>query len=220
MNKKSISSCPAARPYPRRCAECGKVTVVAATIPYNAEVKHDGKLHKFHISKLNVNKCQSCGEEFFSTSTDEQISASLRSVIGLLQPEEIRHQLSVLGISQRAFAEQLRIAQETVSRWLTGLAIQNRALDTLMRVYFAFSEVQDALAKAGPLKKLGLEDPQLTNCEAKDRPHETGIQVAPRFIAESEGSVSASRCFSRQFPANVLARSQSFRLIAAEFHLN
>jgi len=157
MNKKTGSSRPAAKPYPRRCADCGKLAVTAATIPYNAEFKHDGKLHKFHIPKLNVDLCQSCGEEFFTNTTDDQISANLRSVIGLLQPEDIRQQLSVLGISQREFAKQLRIAPETVSRWMTGSAIQNRALDTLMRVYFAFSEVREALPMQRRSKRWGLK---------------------------------------------------------------
>ena len=35
----------------------------------------------------------------------------------------------------------------------------------------------------------------------------------------AEDGVSASRCFPRQFAANVLARKQSFRLIT-EFNLN
>jgi DNA-binding transcriptional regulator YiaG len=148
MNKKNSSVRSPAKPYPRRCAECGSVAVSATTIPYKAEVKHDGKLHKFHIAKLKIDKCAACGEEFFTNSTDEQLTASLRSAIGLLPPEEIRRQLGVLGISQRTFAGHLRIAPETVSRWMTGLAIQNRALDTFMRIYFAFPAVRRSLAKA------------------------------------------------------------------------
>ncbi len=149
MNKKTSSSRSAAKPYPRHCVECGKVAVAATTIPYKAELKHDGKLHKFHIPKLRIDKCASCGEEFFTNATDEQLTASLRSAIGLLPPEEIRRQLGVLGISQRSFASHLRIAPETVSRWMTGLAIQNRALDTFMRIYFAFPAVRRSLAKVG-----------------------------------------------------------------------
>ncbi len=153
MNRRNTPSRSAVKAYPRRCAECGKIAVAAATIPYNAEVKHDGKLHKFYIAKLKIDKCRSCGEEFFTNATDEQMTASLRLVIGLLPPEEIRRQLGVLGISQRTFASHLRIAPETVSRWMTGLAIQNRALDTFMRVYFAIPAVRQTLAKAGSLSK-------------------------------------------------------------------
>ena len=77
MNKKSPARS-AAKPYPRRCAECGRVAVAAATMAYNAEVKHDGKLHRFSIAKLTIDKCRDCGETFFTNTTDEQISAGLR----------------------------------------------------------------------------------------------------------------------------------------------
>lgn len=158
MNKKNSSSRPTAKakPYPRWCSDCGKIEVMATTIPYDAKVKHDGKLHKFHIPKLHVDRCQSCGEETFTNTTCDQISAHLRSAVGLLQPKDIRQQLRELGISQREFAKQLRIAPETVSRWMTGVAIQNRALDTLMRIYFAFSEVRKALPKLSRSKRLSL----------------------------------------------------------------
>lgn len=137
------------KPYPRRCAECGTVTVESVAIPYKAEVKHDGKLHQFAIPKLKIDKCRTCGEEFFTSDTDEQITSGLRSVIGLLSPEEIRQRLRELGITQRTFAGQLRIAPETVSRWMSGAAIQNRALDTLMRIYFDFPVVRRTLEKGG-----------------------------------------------------------------------
>src|SRR5262245_52322130 len=104
----------AARPYPRHCAQCGNDVVYSACISYDAAVKHDGKVHQFRIPSLVLDKCQSCGEEYFTNSTDEQISAALRQLLGLLQPAEIREQLAQLGITQRAFAEHLRVAPETV----------------------------------------------------------------------------------------------------------
>ncbi len=138
---------PGAKPYPRRCSECGAVAVQSVTIPYKAEVKHDGKLHQFRVARLKVDKCGQCGEEFFTNVTDEQITAGLRTKVGLLAPDDIRQQLDRLGISQRTLASHLRIAPETVSRWMTGLAIQNRALDTLMRIYFDFPSVRQSLSK-------------------------------------------------------------------------
>ena len=52
------------------------------------------------------------------------------------------------GSTQREFADHLRIAPETVSRWMTGLAIQNRALDSLTRIYFSFPVVRRVLLAA------------------------------------------------------------------------
>jgi DNA-binding transcriptional regulator YiaG len=136
---------PNANPSPRNCADCGEPSIQRVAIFYVAQVKHDGKLHEFCIPELLINQCDRCGEQFFTSRTNDQIAASLRAHIGLLQPEEIRHQLETLRLSQREFAEHLRVAPESVSRWLTGVNIQSRSLDALMRVYFRFPAVRAAL---------------------------------------------------------------------------
>lgn len=148
--KRSLEQAPP-RPYPRKCAECGEVAVEQKVIPYDAEVKHDGKLHKFHIDHLVIDQCSHCGEQYFTNDTDDQISSGLRLHVGLLQPDEIRQQLELLGLTQREFAEHLRVAQESVSRWLTGAAIQSRSLDTLMRLYFRLPSVREELKQPGTL---------------------------------------------------------------------
>jgi putative zinc finger/helix-turn-helix YgiT family protein len=142
--------------YPRRCGSCGASAVVRKHMRYAAEVKHDGKLHRFRVARLGYDKCRQCGEEFFTSRTDEQITSALREHLGLLQPEEIRQRLVELGFSQRAFAERLGVAAESVSRWLNGVAVQTRAMDNLMRVFLEFDEVREALATGGPAKTLGV----------------------------------------------------------------
>ena len=136
---------PMAKSYPRYCAECGKSAVQKTTISYAAKVKHDGKHYEFLIPQLVIDQCEDCGEQFFTNSTDEQISRELRAKVGLLQSDEIRQQLDALGLTQREFAEHLRVAPESVSRWLTGTSIQSRSLDTLMRLYFQLPNVRETL---------------------------------------------------------------------------
>ena len=74
------------KPYPRFCADCGLESVVMSQIAYNAQVKHDGKLHEFPISNLTIDRYQACGEEYFTGKTDSEISRGLRSHLGVLQP--------------------------------------------------------------------------------------------------------------------------------------
>jgi len=143
------------KPFPRRCPECGKVEVEPATIAYDAEVKHDGRLHTFHIPALQVNKCASCGEILFSAVTDDLISDALRQHLGLLSPQQIRDALRFLGLKQKEFGERIGVAPETISRWITGTHIQSRAMDNLMRLFFAFAEVRSALTRSEADKSLG-----------------------------------------------------------------
>jgi hypothetical protein len=83
------------KPFPRRCPECGKAELQPATIAYDAEVKHDGRLYAFHIPQLQVNKCGACGEVLFGNVADDQISQSLREHLALLSPEQIRDALRI-----------------------------------------------------------------------------------------------------------------------------
>ena len=147
-----------AKPYPRTCAECGEVTVQATEIAYDAQVKHDGRTHRFQIPRLVIDKCQRCGEELFTNRTNDQITTALREFLGLLQPDHIRQRLAELGLSQRLFAQRLGVAPESVSRWLNGLAIQTRALDNLMRLFLGLREVREVLATDGPPRNLGLSE--------------------------------------------------------------
>ena len=146
MNKPGTSADERVKPYPRRCAVCGEVAVSKVCIPYDAEVRHDGKLHTFFIAGLEIDQCGRCGEQYFTASTDEEINLALRGHLALLTPAEIRRGIDVCQVTQKAFAEHLGIAAETVSRWLTGTSIQTRSLDRLMRLYFTMADVRVVLS--------------------------------------------------------------------------
>jgi len=134
------------KPYPRRCAGCGKSLVRPARVAHHARIKHDGKLHEFRIAALPVDRCTGCKEVFFTNASSDAKLVSLRNHLGLLQIDEIRKRLAQNKMSQRDFAGHLRVAEETVSRWLNGMSIQSRSLDTLMRLYFSMPAVRKALA--------------------------------------------------------------------------
>lgn len=144
------------KPFPRRCPECGKAEVQPATIAYDAEVKHDGRLYAFHIPQLQVNQCGACGELLFGNVADDQISQALREHLTLLSPAQIRDALIALDLKQKDLAERIGVAAETVSRWMSGTQIQSRAMDNLMRLFFAFDTVRAALPSTHPDRNLGV----------------------------------------------------------------
>lgn len=135
----------AERPYPWRCRRCGKDQVFPATIAYDAEVRHDGRSYPFTVSALELPVCRACGERVFTEEVDDQVQAALRSHLHLLSPEEIRQALDRLRLTQKDAADRLGLAEATLSRWLNGAQIQSRAMDNLLRVFFAFPEVRTAL---------------------------------------------------------------------------
>jgi putative zinc finger/helix-turn-helix YgiT family protein len=147
------------RPFPWPCSDCGTLTVVPTVIDYAAQVKHDGIVYDLHLPGLEVPHCQTCGETYSTDAVDEQVSDALRSRLHLLTPSQIRAGIEKLGLKQQQLAEQLGVAAETISRWVNGALIQSRAMDNLLRVYFAFPQVQKALCGTSQDPQLGIIAP-------------------------------------------------------------
>jgi putative zinc finger/helix-turn-helix YgiT family protein len=143
------------RPFPWVCANCLKDEVYPVTMPYTTEVKHDGRMYKLTIPALTIPKCRACGELVFSLRVDDQIVAALRAEARLLTPEQIRQGREALGLQSKELAERLGVAKETLSRWETGMMIQSRAMDNLLRAYFAVPEVRAVLRGAEQDPALG-----------------------------------------------------------------
>jgi putative zinc finger/helix-turn-helix YgiT family protein len=133
------------KPFPWRCLKCLKREVYPETVPYTAEVNHDGRLYQVQVPALAIPRCRSCGELVFTNRVDEQITAALRAQLRLLTPAQIRESRKALGLLQQELAERLGVAEATISRWETGVLIQSRAMDNLLRAYFALPELRAAL---------------------------------------------------------------------------
>ena len=133
------------QPFPWRCRQCGKQEVVLATTEYAAEVRHDGRLYNFTIPNLEIPVCQACGARIFTDTVDAQVNDALRAHLKLLTPTQIRDGIKRIGLSQKEVAGRLGIAEATLSRWLTNTQIQSRALDNLLRLFFALPEARAVL---------------------------------------------------------------------------
>jgi putative zinc finger/helix-turn-helix YgiT family protein len=125
---------------------------------YTAKVKQDGVIYELHLPDLEIPRCQTCGETVITSAIDEKINDALRSHLRLLTPDHIRKGIEKLGLKQQALAERLGVAPETISRWVNGALIQSRAMDNLLRVYFALPEVREVLQGASQDPALGIED--------------------------------------------------------------
>jgi putative zinc finger/helix-turn-helix YgiT family protein len=142
---------------------------VPTVIDYTAKVKHDGIVRELHLPAIEIPRCQTCGETIITTAVDEQISDALRSRLRLLTPAQIRRGIETLGLKQQEFAERLGVAPETISRWVNGALIQSRAMDNLLRVFFALPDVRGVLRGATQDPDLGTEV-CLQVSAGKDRP--------------------------------------------------
>ncbi|MCE9531555.1 MAG: helix-turn-helix domain-containing protein [Planctomycetes bacterium] len=119
-----------------------------ATISYDTVMNHDGRSYQVHIPNLSAPKCSNCGEISFDVVADIEIDEFFRAEAKLLTPRKIREEREKLGLTQRELAQDLDIAEETLSRWETGIQIQQRAFDKLLRGYFDDENVRAYYSRA------------------------------------------------------------------------
>ena len=62
-----------------------------------------------------------------------------------MTPPQITAAIHALGMERDEVARRLGIREDTLSAWISGTVIQSRAMDNLLRAYFASSEVRAAL---------------------------------------------------------------------------
>jgi putative zinc finger/helix-turn-helix YgiT family protein len=127
-----------------KCFRCNKGRLVNKTVDIPGEVRG---------TPLSVQTeaavCTNCGFQVLS----EKQAATFNAIIadayrrrnGLLTSKQLRQIRRRLGMSQREFAEFLKVGVASVKRWETGL-VQDDALDQLVRlrtnIEFARSNVE------------------------------------------------------------------------------
>jgi putative zinc finger/helix-turn-helix YgiT family protein len=134
------------RPFPWRCIKCREKEVRPLEFPYVTNVKHDGRDYVISIPNLPIPTCGKCGEQVFSSEEDDRITAALRTKIGLQMPEEILQARIRLELSQQELAEQIGVSEQMIVKWESGLAIQSRAMDNLLRLFFQSADARRLLS--------------------------------------------------------------------------
>ena len=145
------------RPFPWLCSDCYTLTVVPTVMDYTAKVKHDGVVYELPLPSLEIPCCQTCGETIATAAVDEQVSDALRARLHLLTPAQIQRGIEKLSLQQQELAERLGVAPETISRWADGALIQSKAMDNLLRLFFAHPEVRESLRGTDQDPQLGSE---------------------------------------------------------------
>ena len=125
---------------------------------YEVVLEHDGRSYPVVVEDLPVDVCPACGNRVLGDAADDLLSRALRAAAGLLQPEEVRAGRERLGLTPAELADHLRVAPATLSRWESGGQIQQRGVDTLLRLYFKLPEVRAELA-APPASSAGRSAP-------------------------------------------------------------
>jgi hypothetical protein len=74
------------RPFPWRCRHCGKSQVVMATVKYDAEVRHDGRLQVSTVPDLGLPVCEACGNKVFTEKVGDRSKSAPVSIFWRAPP--------------------------------------------------------------------------------------------------------------------------------------
>ena len=137
------------------CYQCGGAFARRVAPPHHRKLRYEGAAHEVLVTDMPEWHCAACELSVTDEEGDEPLQAALRKHVGLLAPQQIKAGIKDLGITQEKFAEKIRCAPESISRWLNGAVLQSRVYDCLMRIYFQFPEVRGALDQFSPDASFG-----------------------------------------------------------------
>lgn len=143
------------RIFSPKCSQCRQRSMVLESIPYTTQIEHDGRKYQVSILDFLVPRCSNCSEVSIDREAEQGIDREFRREAKLLAPEQIRNNREALGLTQRQLAASLKIAEATLSRWETGGQVQQRSLDTLLRLFFGLRAVRDVVTDEATLAGLG-----------------------------------------------------------------
>ena len=150
-----------------RCYQCGEVFTKRLAQPHHRKLRYEGTSHDVLVSDMPEWHCEACDLSVTDEEGDEPLQAALRNHVGLLTPQQIKAGIKALGMTQEKFAEKIRCAPESISRWLNGAVLQSRVYDCLMRIYFQFPQVRGALDQFSPASSFG--DTVVHACEGSTK---------------------------------------------------
>lgn len=135
-----------ATPSAQECMNCRQRAVSPTRLDsYTTELEHDGRKNANTLADFPVLKTRHCGEIYLNDADDERLSEALRAAAGLLSPAEIRTAREGFGLTRKQLAGLLRISEFTLSRWETGVQIQQRSMDAFLRIFFGSGEARRLL---------------------------------------------------------------------------
>lgn len=125
------------KPLSCNCPECGEKSIQPECEPrYETVMRHDGRDYRVAVKNLDLWKCRNCGLVQLPESADAILLDELRNKAGLMPPELIRRTRENLQMTQKQLADLLKVAESTLSRWESGMQIQQRAMDQYLRLVF------------------------------------------------------------------------------------
>lgn len=168
------------------CLVCGNTNLVR--MKEDRTVSYQGSVSS--VDGLEYDLCETCGESFYAPESERRLDKAFadlrRTVEGLLTSSEIKAIRDGHGWTQTQLSSYLGMAEKTIARYESGIAIQSESVDKFLRVIRDVDGVSEYLANPGKIIVARKEI-----CKVTPFPSRTGYAVT---VAGSLGSVLDSEC--------------------------
>jgi putative zinc finger/helix-turn-helix YgiT family protein len=131
-----------------QCASCGDMTMDDRHGDFSYEWPEEICRKPSVFRSADWRECRNCGAVLLSPPLVERIETKRYKISCLLTPEEVKAARTGLGLTQIEMARRLGVGDKSYTRWESGLSIQSRAIDTLIRAVILFPDVLTAVEQA------------------------------------------------------------------------
>lgn len=118
----------------QECPVCGSKKIFVRKGQRQFPLTIDGKVKNIVVKGLTWEECADCHETFFDDSATRIIETAQFQEMSLLKPSELKEIRESVGLSQTSMARLLGVGEKSYLRWETGLSIQSKAIDNLIRL--------------------------------------------------------------------------------------
>lgn len=159
-------------------------------------------------------RCAVCGEEELTYEQAQAVQAQAarryRDMQSLLQPEEIRAMRQRWGVSQAQLEQALGVGRKTVARWEAGRVLQNRSVDTLLRVLDRFPSALSFLADRTGVA-VDAEPGSAAEPERSPAAGSEGLRLPASLLRQLEVEAEEEGVELATYVSAVLARHSGYR---------
>lgn len=113
------------------CPDCG---YIAGRGEYREQTFEYGDPSVFLTCEVPVFTCLKCGYQWTDSVAEEIRHETVCRHLGRLTPAEIKRTRELYGLSQAEFSRITGFGEASLSRWETGIQIQNLSSDRLLRL--------------------------------------------------------------------------------------
>ena len=133
------------KPFPWRGSNCGEQAIYGAVVDYSTTMHYERQAYTVKVDGLKTPKCAKCGRVAPGSEAMEILDDVFLRQLNLLSPEQVQQHRLNANLTQQELAAALGVEEFIVKNLESGLQMQSRIMDNLMRLFFGLAQVREIL---------------------------------------------------------------------------